>query len=197
MHDSTTYGDRAYVAWRDKGIIILDISNIARPTRIGELNWADVSRPEFNPLPGQTHSVGVVLPSHDGRAETVMCGDEIGFCPGGYLHLIDVRIEARPMEISNFMLPSNMGGNCPYDPSFGSIRCHDVERMIRGNICWSAWESGGFWGIDFSDVHDRIGPAISFHPSEARRPRAATPTMCSSRRAASSLVARAAAACGQ
>jgi len=30
---------------------------------------------------------------------------------------------------------------------------HDVERMIRGNIVWSAWEEGGYWGVDFSDIH--------------------------------------------
>jgi hypothetical protein len=30
---------------------------------------------------------------------------------------------------------------------------HDVERMIRGNIVWSAWEEGGFWGIDIKDPH--------------------------------------------
>ena len=27
-HDITTYGDRAYVAWRDKGVHILDISDM-------------------------------------------------------------------------------------------------------------------------------------------------------------------------
>jgi hypothetical protein len=31
MHDSAIYGDRAYVAWRDKGCIILDISDIHEP----------------------------------------------------------------------------------------------------------------------------------------------------------------------
>ncbi|HSD44199.1 MAG TPA: hypothetical protein VLD36_20340 [Burkholderiales bacterium] len=30
---------------------------------------------------------------------------------------------------------------------------HDVERYIRGDVVRGAWEEGGFWGIDFSDVH--------------------------------------------
>jgi hypothetical protein len=30
---------------------------------------------------------------------------------------------------------------------------HDVERFIKGDIVWSAWEEGGFWGIDISDEH--------------------------------------------
>jgi hypothetical protein len=30
---------------------------------------------------------------------------------------------------------------------------HDVERYIRGNVVHSAWEEGGFWGVDFSDIH--------------------------------------------
>jgi hypothetical protein len=30
---------------------------------------------------------------------------------------------------------------------------HDVDRMIHGKIAWAAWEEGGFWGVDLSDIH--------------------------------------------
>ena len=51
---------------------------------------------------------------------------------------------------------------------------HDVERMIRGHIVWSAWEEGGFWGVDFSDIHYPrhvayyVPPVRSDSPSASR-----------------------------
>jgi hypothetical protein len=166
-HDMTAYGDRCYVAWRDKGLIILDISDIHNTTRsdklplVGEINWADgLPRRRldgvdvaFPALPGQTHSFGIVIPKDGGPVETVVGTDELGQCPFGFLHFIDVRNESRPTEISQFRVPLNFHGNCPADRFGNRMGIHDVERMIRGNIVWGAWEEGGFWGIDFSDIH--------------------------------------------
>jgi len=168
-HDMTTFGNRCYAAWRDKGLIIVDISDIHNPERLGETNWADQqNRPTFDPvvqnppttatipmppLPGQTHSWGIIVPEHGSRVETIVGGDELGQCPFGYMHFLDVRNEARPREISGFRTPLNMHANCPKDRLGNRMGTHDVERMIRGNVVWSAWEEGGFWGVDFSDLH--------------------------------------------
>jgi len=155
-HDLTTWGDRCYPAWRDKGLIILDITNLSNPVRLGEANWAD-QQPrggvQVPPLPGQTHSWGIVVPKEGERVETVVSGDELGQCPFGYLHFIDVRDESNPREISGFRTPLNMHANCPKDRPGNRMGTHDVERYIRGKIVDSAWEEGGFWGIDFSDIH--------------------------------------------
>ena len=169
VHDMTTWEDRCYVAVRDKGLVILDISDIFHPVRLGEVNWADQqNRRTFDPvvqnppttatiamppLPGQTHSWGLVDPKPGHRVETIVGGDELGTCPFGYMHFIDVRNEARPREISGFRSPLNMHANCPKDRLGNRMGIHDVERYIRGKIVYSAWEEGGFWGIDFSDIH--------------------------------------------
>jgi hypothetical protein len=105
------------------------------------------------PLPGQTHSWGLVNPRPGRRVETIVGGDELGQCPFGYMHFIDVRNEARPREISGFRVPLNMHANCPKDRLGNRMGIHDVERHIRGKVVWSAWEEGGFWGVDFSDLH--------------------------------------------
>ena len=151
-HDITAYGDRLYCAWRDKGLIILDISDIRNLKMVGEINWAD-GRPNFPSLPGQTHSMGIVIPNDGGPPDYVIATDELGQCPFGYPHILDVRDETRPEEVSGFRLPLNLHGNCPPDRSGRRMGVHDVERMIRGDIVWSAWEEGGFWGIDISDLH--------------------------------------------
>jgi hypothetical protein len=193
-HDITVFGDRAYVAWRDKGIIILDITDIKKPVRVGEINWGDVSRPiaipadpamnfpgkaaePFHPIPSQVHSIGIVVPKRGRRVETVIAGDEVGRCPGGYMHIVDVRNEARPQEISSFMTPYSRGGNClrgptGYDRNVSRIAMHDVDRMIRGNIAWASWEEGGFWGVDISDIHYPKAAAWYVPParSDAGRP---------------------------
>jgi hypothetical protein len=169
VHDITTWEDRCYLAVRDKGLVILDISDIRNPKMVGEVNWADQqNRPEFDPvvekpprtakipmppLPGQTHSWGLVNPKPGRRVETIVGGDELGQCPFGYMHFIDIRNEARPREISGFRTPLNMHANCPKDRLGNRMGIHDVERYIRGKVVWSAWEEGGFWGVDFSDIH--------------------------------------------
>jgi hypothetical protein len=169
IHDMTTWHDRCYLAVRDKGLVILDITDLRNPERVGEVNWADQqNRPSFDPvvenppttatipmppLPGQTHSWGLVNPQPGRRVETIVGGDELGQCPFGYMHFLDVRNEGRPREISGFRSPLNMHANCPKDRLGNRMGIHDVERYIRGDIVHSAWEEGGFWGVDFSDVH--------------------------------------------
>jgi hypothetical protein len=155
-HDLTTWEDRCYAAWRDEGLIILDIGNIGNPTLVGEANWAD-QQPrggvQMPPLPGQTHSWGIVVPKKGERVATVVSGDELGQCPFGYLHFMDVRDESLPREISGFRTPLNMHANCPKDRPGNRMGTHDVERYIRGNMVHSAWEEGGFWAVDISDIH--------------------------------------------
>jgi hypothetical protein len=117
------------------------------------------------PLPGQTHSWGL-NPKPGQRVETIVGGDELGQCPFGYLHFIDVRNEARPREISGFRTPLNMHANCPKDRLGNRMGTHDVERYIRGGVVHSAWEEGGFWGIDFSDIH--YPKAVAWYVPPAR-----------------------------
>src|SRR5262245_45411648 len=40
LHDITTYKDRAYLAYRDQGVIILDISDVRKPTMISQIKWS-------------------------------------------------------------------------------------------------------------------------------------------------------------
>jgi hypothetical protein len=157
-HDMTSFGDRCYAAWRDKGLVILDISDIRNPRRVGEVNWADQQKRGdvmMPPLPGHTHSWGIVVPKEGDKVEYVVGGDETldRTCPWGYMHFIDVRDETKPREISGYRSPLNMHANCPADRPGVRFGLHDVERMIKGNIVWSAWEEACFWGIDYSDIH--------------------------------------------
>ncbi len=147
LHDITTYKDRAYLAYRDQGVIILDISDIRKPTKISQIKWSP-------PEEGNTHSIGIVIPPHGGRPDVILATDEITSakqCPFGYLHVIDVRIEPNPVQIGTFRLPLNRF--CPPDRPGRRFGIHDIERMVKGNIVFSAWENSGFWAIDISDPY--------------------------------------------
>jgi len=147
LHDITTYKDRAYLAYRDQGVITLDISDIRKPTKISQIKWSP-------PEEGNTHSIGIVVPKHGGRPDVILATDEITSakqCPFGYLHVIDVRYEPNPVQIGTFRLPLNRF--CPPDRPGRRFGIHDIERMVKGNIVFSAWENSGFWAIDISDPY--------------------------------------------
>ena len=78
--------------------MILDVSDLRKPTMISQIKWSP-------PEEGNTHSVGIVIPSHGGRPDLIIATDEITSakqCPFGYMHIIDVRYEKNPVQISTF-----------------------------------------------------------------------------------------------
>ena len=170
-HEPTTFGDRCYISYRDLGVVILDISDLTRPRKVSEIGWtSQLLRKE-----GNTHTVGIVVPKHGGRAQTIVSTDEIGGCPYGWLHIIDVSDEAHPRLISEFKLPLNEVANCTTPDRPGQrFSIHDVDRLIRGDIVHGAWEEAGFWAIDISDpvrpksVGHFIPPVRSDSPANRR-----------------------------
>lgn len=145
VHDVTVYKDRAYVAHRDQGVVILDISDIRKPAMVGQIKWSP-------PDEGNTHSIGIVIPKHGGRPDLIVVTDEITQqCPWGYMRIIDVRHEQNPVQISTFRLPLNKF--CPPDRPGRDFGIHDIDRMIRGNIVFGAWQQSGFWAVDISDPY--------------------------------------------
>lgn len=147
LHDMTLYKDRAYLAYRDMGVITLDISDVRNPVKVSQIKWSP-------PEEGNTHSIGIKVPAHGGRPDIIMATDELltpADCPFGYLHILDVRYEPNPVQIGTFRLPLNK--SCPPDRPGRRFGIHDIERMVKGNIVFSAWENSGFWAIDISDPY--------------------------------------------
>lgn len=160
LHDITTYKDRAYLSYRDQGVIILDISDITKPTMISQIKWSP-------PEEGNTHSIGVVVPEHGGRPDLIIAADEVTrICPWGYMHIIDVRNERNPVQISTFRLPLNRV--CPPGRPGERFGIHDIDRMIRGNIVFGAWENSGFWAVDISDPHQPKSAGYFVPPPSVR-----------------------------
>ena len=95
VHNANVYPqrpDRAYCGWKDSGVIILDISDKARPSMISQVNFAP-------PFPGFTHTV---LPLF-GRDLLVVTQEATHNGGGDYPKLVwimDNRLETNPVIIS-------------------------------------------------------------------------------------------------
>ena len=46
-----------------------------------------------------------------------------------------------------------MNKYCPPDRPGRDFGVHDVDRTIRGNIVFCAWQQSGFWAIDIADPY--------------------------------------------
>jgi len=126
-------------------VIILDISDIRKPTKISQIKWSP-------PEEGNTHSIGIVVPQHGGRptSSSPPTNYFAKQCPFGYLHVIDVRHEPNPVQIGTFRLPLNRfcrptgrGGASVFTTSSAWSKEHRLQRLGKFWV----------WAIDISDPY--------------------------------------------
>jgi hypothetical protein len=177
-HNTNVYPerpDRAYVAYIDGGLAILDISDKSRPRLISRLDY-------HPPMTGFTHTV-LPLFSRD----TLIVTDE-AIQPGGRdwpkpAWVVDIRDETRPMIVGTLPLPAveefaardgrfgahNIHENYPSPVSFRSdslifgayfnagVRVHDVSNPFRpvelGYYIPAAPEGSRFAAAQINDVY--------------------------------------------
>jgi hypothetical protein len=100
LHHPIVHGDTAYLAWRDAGMVILDIKDRAEPRLIAHKNWSP-------PFGGGTHNC-LPLPDRDLLVvldEAVLDHQEDG---EKLIWLFDVREPSNPVSISTFKSPSDL-----------------------------------------------------------------------------------------
>ncbi|MGE0314014.1 MAG: LVIVD repeat-containing protein [Lautropia sp.] len=98
LHHATVSGDTAFGAWRDAGLVMIDVADREHPTLKLHRNWS----PPFN---GGTHNC-LHLPDRDLLVvvdEAVMDDYEDGFKP---IWLFDLREPSNPVSISTFPTPA-------------------------------------------------------------------------------------------
>jgi len=112
-HHAMVHGDRAYLGFWDGGMVILDISDLAKPTVISHINWDEG---------GETHTC-LPLPSRD----IVMVSDEATTdgCDGKphMVRVVDVSDETQPKVIA--ICPPPEGDFCERGLRFGSHALHE------------------------------------------------------------------------
>lgn len=129
----------AYVAYWDVGVVILDISDPAKPVKVGLAT-------DFGPAPYRAVHMARQFPRLiDGRVIMVV-EPEIGGEPdSGYMTFMDVTDPAAPTYVSSWLLPGNLTS------AGGSLGPHYFDVNARGLVALASYHAG-FWVID---VHDK------------------------------------------
>lgn len=132
-------GTVAYLSYWDQGLVLLDISDPANPTLIGNGEYTDDQGNLIDE--GNTH---VAVPARGGNL--VITGDE-DFTPGpwGFLRVFDTSDPANPVQVGSFGTENALGPR----PDFGDYSAHNI--IVRGNTAYASWYSDGIRLIDISD----------------------------------------------
>ena len=99
LHHPIVHGDVAYCAWRDAGMVVLDVADRARPKLIVHRNWSP-------PFGGGTHNC-LPLPKRELLCvldEAVLDNLEDGL---KLIWLFDNRVVANPISISTLPVPTD------------------------------------------------------------------------------------------
>ncbi len=137
LHNANVYPerpDRAYCAYMDSGVVILDVSDVANPSMISHINYAP-------PFPGFTHTV-VPLFNRDLMVVTQEAVRLNGEDYPKLIWMMDIRDETRPVIISTFPMadtddyfsrPGRYGAHNIYENQPGPT-CHFSDTLIYGTF---------------------------------------------------------------
>ena len=155
LHNGNVYPerpDRAYCAYMDSGVVILDIADPGNPQMVSHINYAP-------PFPGFTHTV---LPLFQ-RDLMVVTQEAVQLNGADYPKLIwmmDIRDETKPVIISTFPMPDT----ADFFQRPGRFGAHNVYENQPGPTC--GFSDRYIYGTFFNAgvrVYDTINP---FQPQE-------------------------------
>jgi hypothetical protein len=159
-HEIIKEGDRLYLAYRDAGVIILDISNPASPTEIGTFDYV----PPYNGDPGVPlgccpggHTAAPV--PHEGKPlpNLLLLTDEHFSCPPGFGQVLDITNPKAMMVLSTYRIE---GVDDAYDHATGKFICKDGQQSAHlpwfdprghGALFYQAWYDQGLRAMDISN----------------------------------------------
>jgi hypothetical protein len=154
-HEINLHRGRLYIAWRDAGLVIVDVQDPTRPRIISRLDYV----PPYNGGSlGAAHTAAPVVVDPERHARLVALTDEIFDCPPGFGRLVDVSDVARPVILSTYRLPhvSDI-----YDPATGKFICPSGQQSIHqpwfdyrsSGLMYQAWYDQGLRAWDISNPY--------------------------------------------
>ncbi len=103
-HEIVYYNDRLYLAWRDAGMVILDIKDRTKPTLIATYDYVP---PFHGGFLGAAHTSMPVVVRPGEHPDLVVHTDEIFDCPQGFGRILDVSDMKNP-EVVKGGRPANI-----------------------------------------------------------------------------------------
>ena len=148
LHHPIVHGDTAYLAWRDAGMVILDVKDRAQPKLVAHKNWSP-------PFGGGTHNC-LPLPDRDLLVvldEAVLDHQEDG---EKLVWLFDIREQSNPVSISTFKSPSD----ADYRGKPGHFGPHNLHEnrpgsFVSSELIFTTYQNAG---VRVFDIRDRYAP---------------------------------------
>ena len=146
LHHAIIHGDRAYGAWRDAGLVIMDISDRTNPTLITHKNWSP-------PYGGGTHNA-LPLPDRD----LLIVADEavLDHAADGikYIWVFDIREPKNPVSIATFPTPDDVD----YVAKGGHFGPHNIyenrpDGLVSSDTIYSTYQNAGVRVFDISNAY--------------------------------------------
>jgi hypothetical protein len=161
LHHATVSGDVAYGAWRDAGLVMIDVTDRAQPKLLLHRNWSP-------PYGGGTHNI-LALPD---RGLLVVVDEAVlDHCEDGLklIWVFDAREPSNPVSISTFPTPAEVdyaakGGH------FGPHNIHEnrPESFVSSQTIFATYQNAGIRVFDIRDQY-RPSETAAFVPPAPRR----------------------------
>jgi hypothetical protein len=161
LHHPIVQGDTAYAAWRDAGMVVIDVADRSRPTLITHRNWCP-------PFGGGTHNC---LPLSDRDLLVVLDEAVLDHQEDGLklIWLFDNRVTENPISISSFPTPAEVdfvskGGH------FGPHNIHENRpgSFVSSHLIFATYQNAGVRVFDISNQFrpEEVGALVP--PAPAR-----------------------------
>jgi len=161
LHHPIISGDTAYCAWRDAGMVILDIKDRADPRLLAHRNWSP-------PFGGGTHNC-LPLPDRDLLVvldEAVLDHQEDG---EKLIWLFDIREPRNPVSVATFPTPRDT----EYAKKPGHFGPHNIHEnrpgsFVSSELIFATYQNAGVRVFDIRDRYRPLEVGAFVPPSPAR-----------------------------
>ena len=149
LHHAIVNGDTAYAAWRDAGMVVLDIADRENPKLIVHRNWCP-------PFGGGTHNC---LPLPDRQLLVVLDEAVLDHQEDGLklIWIFDNRVPANPVSIATFPTPAE----ADYAAKGGHFGPHNLHEnrpgsFVSSELIFTTYQNAG---VRVFDIRDQYRPS--------------------------------------
>ncbi len=160
LHHAIIHGDTAYAAWRDAGMVVLNIADRSKPELVVHRNWSP-------PFGGGTHNC-LPLPDRDLLVvldEAVLDHQEDGL---KLIWVFDNRVATNPVSISSFPTPAD----ADYKAKAGHFGPHNIHEnrpgsFVSSTLIFATYQNAGIRVFDMSNAFSpkEVGALVPPQPT--------------------------------
>ena len=146
LHHAIINGDTAYGAWRDAGLVMIDVADRASPKLITHRNWSP-------PFGGGTHNC---LPLPERELLVVLDEAVLDNCEDGikYIWMFDIREPSNPVSIATFPTPAE-ADYATKGAHFGPHNIHEnrPDGLVSSDTIFATYQNAGIRVFDIRNAY--------------------------------------------